>query len=43
MEKADGYIRLLPQEAKELIDREKDLILIDARTCLLYTSDAADE
>ena len=32
MEKADGYIRLLPQEAKELIDREKDLILIDART-----------
>ena len=32
MEKADGYIRLIPQEAKELIDREKDLILIDART-----------
>lgn len=32
MEKTEKYIKLNPYEAKELIDREKDLIIIDART-----------
>ena len=32
MEKREKYIKLNPYEAKELIDREKDLIIIDART-----------
>lgn len=32
MEKIEKYIKLNPYEAKELIDREKDLIIIDART-----------
>lgn len=37
MEKAEGYIKLTPQEAKELIDREKKLIIIDARTKMEFT------
>lgn len=32
MEKTEKYIKLNPYEAKELIGREKDLIIIDART-----------
>ncbi len=32
MEKTEKYIKLNPYEAKELIDREKNLIIIDART-----------
>lgn len=32
MEKTEKYIKLNPYEAKELINREKDLIIIDART-----------
>ena len=32
MEKTEKYIKLNPYEAKELIDREKDLIIIDVRT-----------
>lgn len=37
MEKAEGYIKLTPQEAKELINREKNLVIIDARTKMEFT------
>lgn len=32
MQKLDGYTQLTPKETKELIDKNKDLIIIDART-----------
>lgn len=37
MKKAEGYIKLTPQEAKELIDREKNLVIIDTRTKMEFT------
>lgn len=37
MTQAKGYIKLTPQEAKELIDNEKKLIIIDTRTAMEFT------
>lgn len=37
MKKAEGYIKLTPQEAKELIEREKNLVIIDTRTKMEFT------
>ena len=37
MKKAEGYIKLTPQEAKELIDTEKNLVIIDTRTAIEFT------
>ncbi|MCF2625527.1 metal-sensing transcriptional repressor [Fusobacterium perfoetens] len=37
MKKAEGYIKLTPQETKELIDREKNLVIIDTRTEMEFT------
>ncbi len=36
MEEVKGYIKLTPQETKELIEKEKKLIIIDVRTEMEY-------
>ena len=37
MLEASGYMKLTPQEVKNLIEKEKDLIIIDARTEMEHT------
>ena len=37
MLETNGYVKLTPQEVKDLIEKEKDLIIIDARTEMEHT------